>query len=115
LSTSLSTRLTKKLATEWMAEMSFPAFTRSSSPRMYASITLAYASIANSRVMLTLMPAAIVRSTALAPSTVPGILIITFGRLTVAHSRSASDTVARMSFAAPGDTSIETNPSSPFD
>ena len=58
--------------------------------------------------MLTLMPAAMSWRTAIAPSAVPGTLTITFGRSTVAQRRCASATVASASFAAPGETSIET-------
>jgi hypothetical protein len=76
-------------------------------------MTREYASRENSSVMLTLMPAAIASSTAFAPSAVPGILIMTFGRSTVAQSRCASAIVARASFADAGETTIETKPSLP--
>ena len=71
-------------------------------------MTRACASMAKSSVMLTLIPSAIRRRTALEPSVVPGTLIMTFGRSTAFHKRCASSTVAVASFAAPGDTSIET-------
>ena len=48
-----------------------------------------------------------------APAAVPGTLIITFGRSTIAQRRFASATVASASCAAPGETSIETSPSAP--
>ena len=73
----------------------------------------ACASTANSSVTLTLRPSAIRRRSAPSPAGVPGTLIITFGRLTVAHSRWASSIVASVLFAAPGDTSMDTNPSRP--
>ena len=57
------------------------------------------------------MPFAVSWRTAFAPSTVPGTLTITFGRSTVAQRRVASEIVAVASFAAPGDTSIDTKPS----
>ncbi len=47
------------------------------------------------------------------PSAVPGTLIITLGRSTASQRRRASTSVASGSRAAPGETSIETIPSSP--
>ena len=64
--------------------------------------------MANSSVMFTFTPSAIRVRTASAPSTVPGTLIITFGRSTVFQSRRASAMVAFASCAAAGDTSMET-------
>ena len=45
------------------------------------------------------------------PSGVPGILIIRFGWSTVFQRSAASATVASVSWARPGETSIETRPS----
>ena len=64
--------------------------------------------MANSSVMFTFMPPPMSCRTALAPSDVPGTLIMTFGRPTIDHRRWASATVALASFAAAGDTSMDT-------
>ena len=61
------------------------------------------------------MPAAMQSVIAGSPSRVPGILIIAFGRSSERHSRSASWTVAEVSWASVGETSSETSPSPPPD
>ena len=109
----MSTRLTKKLATEWRLSSGSRAATRRSSPAQYASITRWYISTANSRVMFTLIPSAISCSIAGIPSFVPGTFTITFGRSTRYHSRRASAIVPAVSNAWTGDTSMETKPSAP--
>ena len=76
-------------------------------------MTRSWAAREKSRVMLTLMPAAMRRRTATAPSIVPGTLTITFGRFTVSHNRCASAIVPSVSCASCGATSIETKPSAP--
>ena len=70
--------------------------------------------MAKSSVMFTFSPAPMSVRTAIAPSVVPGTLIITFGRSTIAQSRCASATVSFALFAEPGETSMETYPSPPF-
>ena len=47
------------------------------------------------------------------PASVPGILIITLGWSTVFHSAAASVTVSSVEWARPGETSMETRPSTP--
>ena len=64
-------------------------------------------------VMLMLRPAARPARMAGKPSTVPGILIMTFGRSTAANKRCASETVRWVSRASAGETSSETKPSWP--
>src|SRR3954466_14222615 len=63
------------------------------------------------KVTLTLMPAANVSVIAGPASGVPGILISRLGWSTVFQRSAASATVASVSCARPGDTSIETRPS----
>ncbi len=57
-STLPSSRLTKKLATDWIPSSGCPAAARRSSPARNASITCSWRATLNSRVTLTLMPAA---------------------------------------------------------
>src|SRR6266511_5144126 len=78
----VSTRLTKKLATEWIWSIGWPCPTRRSRPLRYASITCSYIDTANSSVTLMLSPSAIICSIAGTPSCVPGILTIRLGRST---------------------------------
>ncbi len=59
------------------------------------------------------MPSAIASSIAGTPSSVPGILIITFGRSTRFHSSRACSSVFCVSWASDGSTSSETKPSAP--
>ena len=66
-----------------------------------------------SKVMLMLIPSARQRRIAGTPAAVPGIFTITFGRSTDFHSRRASAIVASVSFAEPGEHSIDTKPSLP--
>ena len=63
--------------------------------------------------MFTLMPSHRSASITGRPSTVPGILIIRFGRSTAAQSRRASAVDADALRARWGDTSRLTNPSAP--
>ena len=60
-----------------------------------------------------LMPSAISASIAPRPASVPGELIITFGRLTARQRWRASSIVLRVSSATPGETSRLTKPSRP--
>jgi hypothetical protein len=92
-----STRLTKKLATDAIRSIGFPSATRRSSARMYAQATASYASIANRRVTLTLIPSESSFSIAGTPGGKPGTLIIRFGRSTHAQSRRASSRVPSVS------------------
>jgi hypothetical protein len=81
-STSLSMRLTKKLATDATLSTRSPLVARVCSPRMYAPAIRSYASHAKMSVTLTLMPCAMRFSTATIPSGVPGTLIMRLGRST---------------------------------
>jgi hypothetical protein len=60
------------------------------------------------------MPSASVCEIAGSPSTVAGILIITFGRSTASYSFLAISAVWAVSLARRGSTSIDTRPSTPF-
>ena len=80
---------------------------------MYASMTSPYRVRAKIRVTFTLMPAPMTAVIAGRPSGVAGILIITFGRPSRAKSSFACCTVASVSCASFGDTSIEMKPSLP--
>ena len=104
-------RLTKKLATLAMPSIfdSAPGRpARSSSPSMNAPATASYISRPNSSVMLTLIPSAVSARTAGTPAAVPGTLTIRLGRATASHRWRASDTVALVSFATVGETSMLT-------
>jgi hypothetical protein len=107
LSTSESTRLTKNEATEWTS-MSPPASLRFLMPLMNALPTLRYDSTLNSSVTLTLMPSEIACSTAGTPASVPGILIIRFGRSTRSQYMRRASSVASVSCARSGSTSSDT-------
>jgi len=65
-------------------------------------------------VTLTLIPSEIAVRIAGRPSRVAGILMKRFGRSTVAHSLRADSTVACVSRAMRGSTSIDTLPSRPW-
>ena len=65
-------------------------------------------------VTLTLMPWAVAAVIEGRPSTVAGILIMTFGRSTSHHSAEASAVVFSVSWARRGSTSSETRPSWPW-
>ena len=108
----MSTRETKKLATEWTSSAS-PASLRRSMPRMYASAIAVYASTEKSSVTLTLIPSAIACSIAGTPSSVPGILTNRFGRSTRFQRSRAWFSVPSVSCASDGSTSSETKPSLP--
>ena len=90
LSASVSTRETKKLATEATLDGSFPAATSRSSPRRYASTTSLYRWSEKISVMLMFLPAAIMSSIAPSPGFVAGIFTKRFGRSTRPCSRWAS-------------------------
>ena len=76
-------------------------------------MTLRYCSRPKISVTLTEMPAAMVSVMAGQPSLVPGILMRRLGWSTIRQSSAASLTVSPVSWAKPGDTSIETRPSTP--
>ena len=112
-STSVSTRLTKKDATEASVEMSRPAAAACSRPAMNASMTWPYRSREKISVTLTLMPSARAAVIAGRPSRVAGILMNRLGRSTSHHSARASAIVFAVSLAIRGSTSMETRPSTP--
>ena len=78
---------------------------------MYASWMSSYFESEKSSVTLTLIPAAIVSSIAGTPSAVPGILMKMFGRPMRPKKSGAAAIEAAVSFAIPGGSSNETNPS----
>jgi hypothetical protein len=86
----VSTRETKKLATEDTAEGSPPPSTRRSTPRMYASTTSAWRSSEKMSVTLIARPAAMQSSIAPSPGSVPGIFTYRFGRSPSSCRRIAS-------------------------
>ena len=112
-STSVSTRLTKKDATERILEMSCPAAAAFSRPSMYASMTAPCRSREKISVTLTLIPSEVACVIAGSPSTVAGILMNRFGRSTAHQSARASAMVAAVFLASLGSTSIDTRPSWP--
>ena len=114
LSQVLSTRDTKKLATDVRPSSEPPAATRSSRPARYASTTSSYCSSEKINVTLTLTPLAVSARIAGMPSGVAGTLIMTLGRPTSAASRSPSDTVLSVAVASSGSTSSEIRPSTPL-
>ena len=107
-STAVSMRETKKLATAAIPSIDSPVSARSSKPEMYASATFLYASTAKSRVVFTLIPAAVDCRIASSPSSVPGILIITLGRSRRCQRCCAASMVASVSRASEGATSMLT-------
>ena len=94
LSASVSTRETKKLATDATLEGSPPASTSRSSPLRYASITSAWRSSEKISVMLIDLPFAIESSIAGRPAFVAGIFTNRFGRSTIWCRSSARSRVA---------------------
>jgi hypothetical protein len=110
-SNALSILLTKKLATPATWAGSPPLAVNRSSPETYASAMRSYASVANSRVVLTLMPSPMSCSTAEMPSVVAGTLIMRLSRPTSRQRRLASSSVPAVSAASSGDTSRLTYPS----
>ena len=112
-STSVSTRLTKKDATERIWEMSCPAAAAFSRPAMYASMTSPCRWSEKISVTLTLIPSEMACVIAGSPSRVAGILMNRFGRSTIHHSARASAMVFAVSLATLGSTSIDTRPSWP--
>ena len=113
LSISVSTRETKKEATDSIFERSLPAACACSSPLRKAFITARYRSRLKISVTLTLMPSASTAVMAGRPSRVAGILTSTLSRSTAAESCLACSTVFSVSWASRGSTSIETRPSTP--
>ena len=105
LSTAVSMRLTKTLATEATFLRSCPFAARSFRPSMYARAVASQSANEKSVVMLTFRPSAIRRRTALTPASVPGTLIMTLSRARSFQSRSASRTVPSVSWARAGGTS----------
>ena len=112
-STSVSTRLTKKDATEASREMSRPASAARSSPVMNASMTWPYRSSEKISVTFTLIPSARHAVMAGRPCRVAGILMNRLGRSTIHHSALASAMVLAVSRASRGSTSRDTRPSTP--
>ena len=110
--TATSQRLTKSEATEPTSGFS-PAAMRRSMPRRYASAAATYCSPENSRVTLTGTPAKIASSMAGRPSLVPGILMRKLGRPARAWSALAAARVPAVSRASRGETSRDTQPSTP--
>jgi len=101
----VSTRETKKLATDAMWSTGRPRRCRSARPATYAFITAACASRPNSSVTLTLIPSAVTRRIASTPAGVAGILIMAFVRSRRDHRSRAAATVASASSASAGATS----------
>ena len=110
--TATSQRLTKIDATEQTSGLD-PAATRRSMPRMYASAAATYCSREKSSVTLIGTPAKIDSSMAGRPSLVPGILMKRLGRSARAWSSLAAATVRDVSWASSGETSSDTQPSTP--
>jgi hypothetical protein len=99
-------------ATEATAGSS-PASMRRSMPRRKASAAARYCSREKRSVTLTGTPAKIASSMAGTPSFVPGILMKRFGRPARANSSLAAASVLAVSWARSGDTSSDTQPSTP--
>jgi hypothetical protein len=86
---------------------------RRSRPRIYASATARYCSRENSRVTFTGTPAKMASSMAGTPAGVPGIFTYKFGRSACLWMLRAASMVDLVSSAKSGDTSIDTQPSTP--
>ncbi len=114
LSTFVSTRLTKKLATLATLLRSPPFWCSFSRPDRYASTTSSYRSTAKISVMLMLWPLEIWSWIAGSPSLVAGIFTMTLGRRQRSRRSSAIAIVPRVLFASVGATSMLTKPSLPF-
>ena len=110
--TATSQRLTKIDATEPTFGSS-PAAIRRSMPRIYASAAARYCSRENSSVTFTGTPAKIDSSIAGTPSGVPGILMNRLGRCARRCSCATASMVPAVSFASKGETSSDTQPSTP--
>ena len=110
--TAASHRLMNTEATEPTSGGS-PAATRRSMPRRKASAAAVYCSREKSSVTLIGMPAKIASSMAGSPSGVPGILMRRFGRPARACRALAAARVLPVSCASSGDTSSDTQPSTP--
>ena len=86
---------------------------RRSMPRRYASAAARYCSRENSSVTLIGTPAKIASSIAGSPSFVPGILMKRLRRPARAWSSRAAASVVFVSYARSGETSSDTQPSTP--
>ena len=91
-----------------------PAAMRRSMPRRYASAAAIYCSRENKSVTLIGTPAKIASSMAGNPSLVPGILMNRLGRPARAYSSLAAAMVLAVSWASSGETSSDTQPSTPL-
>ena len=87
---------------------------RRSMPRRNASAAARYCSRENRSVTFTGIPAKMASSMAGRPSFVPGILMNRFGRPARACKSFASRSVLAVSWASIGDTSSDTQPSTPL-
>ena len=110
--TAASQRLMNSDATESMRGSS-PASMRRSMPRSQASAAASYWAQENSSVTFTGTPAKMASSIAGSPSGVPGIFTNRFGRSACLWICNASVIVPAVSLASSGDTSIDTQPSTP--
>ena len=110
--TAASHRLMNTEATDPTSGWS-PAATRRSMPRKNASAAARYCSREKRSVTLIGMPAKIASSMAGSPSLVPGILMRRFGRPARACRALAAARVLAVSWASSGDTSSDTQPSTP--
>ena len=111
--TATSQRLTNSEATEPTLGLR-PAAIRRSTPRRYASAAAIYCSRENKSVTLMGTPAKIASSMAGRPSGVPGILMKRLGRPARACRSLASASVVLVSCASNGETSSDTQPSTPL-
>src|SRR6266404_1954477 len=110
--TAASQRLTKTEATEPTSGLR-PTATRRSMPRRKAPAAARYCRSEKRSVTLTGMPAKIASSMAGSPSFVPGILMRRLGRKARACRDLAAAMVLWVSYARSGETSSETQPSTP--
>ena len=110
--TATSQRLMKSEATEATAGFR-PAAIRRSTPRRYASAAATYCSREKSSVTLTGTPAKIASSMAGSPSAVPGILMKRLGLPARLWRSTAAARVLFVSWARSGETSSDTQPSTP--
>ena len=110
----MSTRLTKKDATERIWDRSCPAAGGLLQARHVRVDDLAVAARSEKiSVTLTLIPSAMAGVIAGSPSRVAGILMNRLGRSTIHHSARASAMVCAVSLASRGSTSRDTRPSRP--
>ncbi len=111
-STAASQRLMKTEATEPTTGFS-PASMRRSTPRRNASAAATYCSREKSSVTLIGTPAKMASSMAGRPSFVPGILMKRFLRAARPERSFAAASVLFVSYASSGETSSDTQPSTP--